>query len=93
MSTSNEQLHDAWRIKNDTLPRILELDAFGFSQFWRARFSKVAKECVEPKEPLRIRRLSLSHLSATFVVLAIGFGLGIVTFLGETVAFISRKTS
>lgn len=64
---------------------MLELDSFGLTGFWRAQFSKMATACVSAEEPLRMRKLSISHLSGTFVVLAIGFSLGLLTFLIELI--------
>lgn len=69
---------------------MLELDAFGLSSHWRDEFARVPTECVRPAEPLRLRQLSLSHLSGPFALLGLGLGLAVAVFLAETILHRSK---
>lgn len=72
---------------------MLELDSFGLTNFWRGRFVKVATKCsmTNNQEPVRNSRLSISHLSGTFLLLGIGLSLGTLAFLVEKIAHRCRR--
>lgn len=72
--------------------RLILLDAFGFSEFWRRTLIKKAGQCLQPDsiKALEKSRLTLRQLSVAFWVLGIGCFTAFCAFLVEGV--ISRRT-
>lgn len=66
--------------------RILELDAFGLSNYWKRRFTRTTTHCVVTSKAdgnHGNRRLTLPVMSSTFVLHAIGCSLALLAFGAE----------